>query len=103
MPVLTEEVIHPGDTFDVVIPRVTIRGAVMTNTNPPSSFTFEVFKTGTSTGVTGSLTHSVRQRGSWIATVTAPGVAADDYEVRAVVTSPGGQRSWEIPFTVTAI
>jgi hypothetical protein len=59
MPVRNGETVYVGASFTWEIPAVTLRGALMTASNPPDTFTFTVML-GSATSAQGSMTHVPR-------------------------------------------
>ena len=100
MATIEHEDIYPGDAVWYRIPRVYVNNVLLTNNDPPASFTYQIAlaTAGSSPIITGSLTHSPDENGRWEALFTAP--VAGDYTIRATATKSGQSGSFKDVFVV---
>jgi hypothetical protein len=99
MPVRNGETVYVGASFTWEIPAVTLRGALMTASNPPDTFTFTVML-GSATSAQGSMTHGSPQ-GTWEATITGLSTAGE-YHLHAIATKGTSVGKFHDVLTVSA-
>ena len=101
MAVLEHTTIFPGDAVWYRIPRVYINDVLMTDLNPPDSFTVEVLPAAGGPAVlSGVMSHSADVNGLWEFQFNAP--SAGTWDVKAVATKVTRTGRFKDSFVVTA-
>ena len=98
---INAQTIYPNDAVWYRIPRVYMNDVLVTDANPPDTFTYEVaLASGGPVVLSGSLSHSADDIGRWEVMFNAP--AAGTYEIRATVSKNSRAGHFLDSFVVTA-
>lgn len=101
MAVINAQTIYPNDAVWYRIPRVYMDDVLVTNTNPPDTFTYDVTAAaGGASVLSGTLTHSSDDIGRWEVMFNAP--TAGTYAIRATVSKNSRAGHFLDSFVVTA-